>query len=195
MAEDALSFKGIDHVEFYVGNAKQSAHFYRQCMGFDIVARKGLETGCRDRTSYLLQQGDIRFVLTTALTPDHEISRHHSLHGDAVKAIALEVGNLDEVMQEVKSRGASIVKPSIPLEDDFGAIKIGEIAYVGDLVFRFVEREGYKGLFQPQYMHYSEKASFNSGLVSIDHMVTNVPLGGMNPLEEWFEKVLGFRNL
>src|SRR3989344_703080 len=110
MDEDALSFKGIDHLEFYVGNARQSAQFYRQCLGFDIVARKGLETGCRDRTSYLLQQGDIRFVLTTALTPDNEISRRHVLHGDAVKAIALEVGSVDEVVQEVKDRGATILE-------------------------------------------------------------------------------------
>ena len=197
MDEDALSFKGIDHLEFYVGNARQSAQFYRQCLGFDIVARKGLETGCRDRTSYLLQQGDIRFVLTTALTPDHEISRRHVLHGDAVKAIALEVGSVDEVVQEVKDRGATILEQQHYLKDKNGndsSVRIGEIAYAGDLIFRFVEREGYDG-FEPMYSPQEEKATFQPGLRSIDHVVTNVHLGEMNHYVNWFEEILGFRNL
>ena len=198
MSEDALSLKRVDYLEFYVGNARQSAQFYRQCMGFDIVARKGLETGCRDRTSYLLQQGDIRFVLTTALSPNHEISMHHSLHGDAVKAIALEVRSVDEVMREVEKRGADILQQPHYLEDKDGAesaVKVGEIAYAGDLVFRFVEREKYNGLFEPMYSPQDEKAVFRPGLKSIDHVVTNVNLGEMNRYVSWFENILGFRNL
>ena len=105
MSEDFLPIKGYDHVEFYVGNAKQAAHFYDKVFGFKPVAKMGLETGCRDRASYVLQQGAIRFVLTCALTPDHEIARHCALHGDGVKVIALEVSDAEAAIRETKARG------------------------------------------------------------------------------------------
>ena len=150
-AEDFLPLRGYDHVEFYVGNAKQAAHFYDKAFGFKPVAKMGLETGCRDRASYVMQQGVIRLVLTSALTPDHEIARHCALHGDGVKVLALEVPDVEAALREVKARGATILQPVRAMHDDHGVLKIGVIKYAGDTVFKFVERKGYRGVFAPGY--------------------------------------------
>ena len=114
---DFMPIKGYDHVEFYVGNAKQAAHFYDKTFGFKPVAKMGLETGCRDRASYVMQQGKVRFVFTSALGPDHEIARHCALHGDGVKVIALEVPDCDAAVREAKSRGATVIERSTALEE------------------------------------------------------------------------------
>ncbi len=196
MNEDFLPILGYDHIEFYVGNAKQAAHFYDKTFGFTPVAKKGLETGTRDRTSYLMEQGRIRFIFTSSLSPDHEISRHCALHGDGVKAIALGVRDCEAALAETKKRGATVLKGATRETDDHGDVITGEIRYAGDTVFRFVERNGYEGAFAPGFeaiVHQDERPEV--GLVAVDHIVTNVFLGQMNFWTRWFEEVLGFHNL
>ena len=192
---DFLPIKGWDHVEFYVGNAKQAAHFYDKTLGFKPVAKLGLETGCRDRASYVMQQGQARFVLTSALTPDHEINRHQALHGDGVKVIALEVDDTEAAMGAAKSRGATVCQPTEAFEDGQGVIKTGAIKYAGDTIFKFVERKHYRGLFAPGYQPIEAHGGESAGLVAIDHVVTNVHLGEMNYWTRWFEQVMGFSQL
>jgi len=194
-ADDFLPIRGWDHVEFYVGNAKQAAHFYDKVFGFRPIAKLGLETGCRDRASYVLEQGKIRFVLTSALTPDHEITRHGAVHGDGVKVIALEVEDCEAALRAVKQRNATILQPAQVFEDEYGTIKTGIIKYAGDTVFKFVERAHYRGPFAPGYQPIQARGSTPVGLAAIDHVVTNVHLGEMNYWASWFERVMGFTQL
>ncbi|MCG3137255.1 MAG: 4-hydroxyphenylpyruvate dioxygenase [Phycisphaerae bacterium] len=195
MSSDFMPIKAYDHVEFYVGNAKQAAHFYDKVFGFKPVARCGLETGLRDRASYLMQQGQVRFLLTSALHPDHEIARHVALHGDGVKAIALEVNDIEQTMREAKTRGATVLQPVTTLEDAHGVIKIGALRYAGDTIFRFVERRHYRGAFMPGYQPIEAHGTPGVGLAAIDHIVTNVHLGEMNHWASWYEQIMGFSNL
>jgi len=195
MAEDFLPIRGYDHIEFYVGNAKQAAHFYDKTLGFKPVAKAGLETGCRDKTSYVMQQGNVRFVLSSALHPDHEITRHCGLHGDGVKTVALEVRDVESALREVKQRGATIVQPAEAFEDAQGTIKIGVIRYAGDTLIKFIERAAYRGVFAPGYQPIEAHGSDEVGLASVDHIVTNVYLGEMNYWVRWFADVLGFTQL
>ncbi|MGE0479477.1 MAG: 4-hydroxyphenylpyruvate dioxygenase [Phycisphaerae bacterium] len=195
MATDFLPLRGWDHVEFYVGNAKQAAHFYDKVFGFKPVAKQGLETGVRDRASYVMQQGNIRFVLTSALEPDHEIARHCALHGDGVKAIALEVTDCDAAVNEAKARGATVLQPAQAFEDSNGVVKTGILKYAGDTVFKLVERRNYRGPFLPGFAPIQAHGSEPTGLAAIDHIVTNVYLGEMNFWTHWFEQVMGFSQL
>jgi 4-hydroxyphenylpyruvate dioxygenase len=192
---DFLPLRGFDHVEFYVGNAKQAAHFYDKAFGFKPVAKMGLETGCRDRASYVSQQGQVRFVLTSALRPDHEIARHGQLHGDGVKVVAFETLDAEAALREVKARGATVLQPLRVEEDEQGVLKSGVIKYAGDTVIKFVERRGYHGAFAPGYQPLDAHGSPPTGLAAIDHIVTNVYLGEMNYWVDWFERVLGFSQL
>ena len=192
---DFLPIRGYDHVEFYVGNAKQAALYYAHVFGFSPVARAGLETGCRDRASYVMQQGQVRLVLSSALVPDHEITRHCTLHGDGVKVVALQVGDVESAMREVKSRRATIVQPAQAARDDHGELKTGVIRYAGDTLFKFVERGDYRGVFAPGYEPVEGFTPEPTGLAAIDHIVTNVYLGEMNYWTRWFEQVLGFTQL
>jgi 4-hydroxyphenylpyruvate dioxygenase len=194
-AVDFLPIRGYDHVEFYVGNARQAALYYAHVFGFKPVARLGLETGCRDRASYVIEQGKVRFVLSSALAPDHEISRHCALHGDGVKVLALEVGDVEAAMRAVHARGATIVQPAQAVQDDAGVLKTGVIRYAGDTLFKFVERGKYKGAFAPGYTPLEGLSPEPAGLAAIDHVVTNVYLGDMNHWVRWFEQVLGFEQL
>ncbi len=194
-SEDFLHLRGYDHVEFYVGNAKQAAHFYDKAFGFKPVARLGLETGCRDRASYVMQQGQVRFVLTSALTPDHEAARHCALHGDGVKVVALETLDCAAAMDALRSRGATIVQPAAAFEDEHGTIRSGIIRYAGDTLIKLVERKDYRGVFAPGYQPLEAQGTPNSGLAAIDHIVTNVYLGEMNYWVDWYERVMGFRQL
>jgi 4-hydroxyphenylpyruvate dioxygenase len=194
-AADSLTIRGYDHVEFYVGNAKQAALYYAHVLGFRPVARRGLETGCRDRTSYVVQQGQVRFVLSSALDPDHEIARHCTLHGDGVKVIALEVGDIEDAMRAVKARGATIVQPSQTTQDEGGVLKTALIRFAGDTLFKFVERGQYHGVFAPGYAPLAGLAPQPAGLAVIDHIVTNVYLREMDYWAAWFGQVLGFRQL
>ncbi len=195
MARDFLPVRGFDHVEFYVGNAKQAAHFYDKVFGFKPIARQGLETGVRDRASYCLQQGNIRFVLTSALVPDHEITRHCALHGDGVKVLALEVGDAEAAVREAKTRGATVLQQAQAFEDAGGVLKTGVLKYAGDTVIKFVERAAYRGPFAPGYEPIVSNAPEPVGLASVDHIVTNVYLGEMDYWARWFERVLGFTQL
>ncbi len=195
MSEDFLPIKGYDHVEFYVGNAKQTAHFYDRTFGFKPVATRGLHTGCRDRASYVLVQNNVRFVFTTAYSPDHEVSRHCALHGDGVKAIALAVGDVEAAIRETRARGATVVKPPTAEEDEDGTVVTGEIKYAGDCVFRFVDRSNYGGQFMPGFDRVEAAGASPVGFAAIDHIVTNVYVGEMDYWARWFEEVLGFTNL
>lgn len=195
MATDFLPIKGYDHVEFYVGNARQAAHFYDKVFGFRPIAKLGLETGSRDRASYLMEQGKIRFVLTSALHPDHEVARHVALHGDGVKVVALTVHDADRAVREAKKRGATVLQEAQAFEDADGAIKTGVIKFAGDVVFKFVERTHYRGVFAPGFEPIAVQGSDAVGLGAIDHIVTNTYVGEMNHWSQWFEDVLGFTNL
>ncbi len=192
---DFLPLKGFDHVEFWVGNARQAAHFYDKAFGFKPVAYRGLETGCRDRASYVMQQGGVRFVLSSALVPDHEIARHCQLHGDGVKVVALESPDVPAAMAQLKARGATILEPATTAEDADGTVTTGVIRYAGDTVIRLVERSGYRGVFAPGYQPLEVAGTPSTGLAAIDHIVTNVWLGEMDYWVRWFQEKLGFTQL
>jgi 4-hydroxyphenylpyruvate dioxygenase len=195
MNKDFLPIKGYDHVEFFVGNAKQAAHFYHKTFGFTPVAKKGLETGSRDRASYVMRQGNITFVFTSAYGPDSAITRHCALHGDGVKVIALQVADVESALAEAKERGATILQPATTQEDEHGTVVAGGVKYAGDTIFRFIERENYRGPFGPGFQPIEAHGAPSVGLAAIDHIVTNVHLGEMNYWAKWFEQVLGFQNL
>lgn len=209
MTEDFLPIKGIDHVEFYVGNAKQAAHFYRTAFGFASAAYSGLETGSRERASYVLEQGKIRFVLSTALSPDHPISRSVHLHGDGVAVVALEVPDAASAYEESTKRGATgAIKPTQE-EDDYGVFRYSAIRAYGDTLIKFVDRSNYNGPFAPGYRAMNgvrgngQNGSGQNGrlrhkgvgLAHIDHIVGNVELGAMNRWVEFFAHTMGFSQL
>jgi 4-hydroxyphenylpyruvate dioxygenase len=194
-AHDFLPLEAIDHVEFYVGNALQAAQFYRHVFGFNIVAYRGLETGSKDRASYVIEQGQIRFVLTSALTPDHEIARHCQLHGDGVKVIAFRVKDVDSAIVETKKRGATVVQQPTTLEDKQGQVRIAAIKTYGETLHAFVNRSAYKGAFAPGFEKRDLPAKCDVGLAAVDHMVGNVELGAMNHWVDFYKTVLGFDQL
>ena len=194
-AQDFLPLEAIDHVEFYVGNAQQAAHYYRHMFGFDIIAYRGLETGDREKASYVIEQGNIRFVLTTALTPDHEVARHCQLHGDGVKAISFRVKDVEAAVRAVRARGATVVLPPTTMEDDQGSMRMASIRTYGDTIHRFVERAQYRGPFAPGFVEKRIAAPAGTGLAAIDHIVGNVELGAMNHWVNFYANVLGFKQL
>jgi len=197
MADDFMPLLGWDHVELWVGNAKQAAYFYEHAMGFTRTAYAGPETGIRDRASYVLEQGDVRFVVTSALREEHEITRHQARHGDGVRDIALAVPDATQAYREAVSRGArSVVEPHRE-EDDFGTVELSAIATYGDTIHTFVDRSGYEGAFLPGYVSVSENghAGTGVGLLNIDHIVGNVELGRMNDWVEFYERVFGMTNI
>ena len=192
--KDFLPINGTDYVEFYVGNAKQSSLFYRMAFGFKLVAYAGLETGLRDRASYVLQQDKIRFILTTPLLPDHPISDHLKLHGDGVRDIALWVDDAESAYAETTKRGARGVLEPIVLTDKFGSVRKASIALYGDTVHTFVERKNYAGVFMPGYVPAPEDTLARpAGLKYVDHCVGNVELGKMNHWVDFYTNVMGFR--
>ena len=194
-SRDFLPLNGTDHVEFYAGNAKQSAYFYRAAFGFRLVAYRGPETGTRDRVSYVLEQGKIRFVLTTGLTPDHPVSQHVRLHGDGVHSIALTVDDAEAAYRETTARGARGVQSPESLRDDSGNVRTSAIAAYGDTVHTFVERGDYRGAFLPGFTAAppADTIARPTGLVHIDHMVGNVGWGEMNRWVAFYRDVMGFR--
>lgn len=192
---DFLPIHGTDHVEFYVGNAKQSAHYYRSALGMSLVAYCGPETGQRDSTSYVLQQNKIRFVLTTPLRPDHPIAREILTHGDGVHDIALWVDDAESAYRETTKRGARGVLEPVVLRDEQGEMKKSAIATYGDTIHTFVERKNYRGAFMPGYrpVEGPDTVARPAGLDYIDHMVGNVGWGEMNTWVKFYEDVMGFR--
>jgi len=192
---DFLPLNGTDFVEFYVGNARQSAHYYRSAFGMKLVAYRGPETGTRDRASYLLQQDKIRFVLTTPLQPEGPIAEHIKKHGDGVHEIALWVEDAEAAYREATKRGArGILEPTV-LKDDHGEVRISAIAAYGDTVHGFVERKNYRGVFFPglKAVEGEDIVARPVGLKYIDHMVGNV---GWNQMDTWvnfYRDVMGFQ--
>src|SRR5690554_4411653 len=194
-AQDFLPILGTDYVEFYVGNAKQSAHYYKTAFGFQSEAYAGLETGLQDRASYVLKQGKIRLVLTTALNSESPIGEHVKKHGDGVKVIALWVEDARKAYEETTKRGAkSFMEPKVT-SDEHGEIVQAGIHTYGETVFMFTERKNYNGIFMPGYEKW--ESDYNPspvGLKYIDHMVGNVGWNQMNVWVKWFEDVMGFVN-
>jgi len=190
---DFLPLKGTDHVEFYVGNARQAAYFYRAAFGMRLVAYAGPETGQRDRASYVVEQGKIRFVLTTPLRSDHPIARHINWHGDGVRVIALWVDDARQAWYETTSRGALSAEEPHVISDEHGAAVLSSIRTYGDTIHTFVERSGYTGPFLPGYRAVTRDAAARPvGLLHIDHMVGNVGWHEMNRWVDFYAKVMGF---
>lgn len=192
---DFLPLTGTDYVEFWVGNAKQAAYFYRSAMGMRLAAYRGPETGTRDRASYVLEQGKIRFVFTTALSPDHPIAEHVRLHGDGVRDIALAVPDAEAAWRETTKRGARSVEEPRTLQDEHGTARISGIGAYGDVIHTFVERANYRGAFLPGFREVAEPdpVARPNGLLHIDHVVGNVGWGQMNTWVNFYQYVMGFR--
>jgi len=196
MTEDFLPLNGTDHIEFYVGNAKQSAFYYQSAWGYELVAYSGPETGVRERASYVLQQDKIRLVLTTALQPDSEIAKHHLKHGDGVKVLALSVDDAKKSFDETVKRGATAVMQPTVLKDEFGEVVISAIQTYGETIHKFVERKNYKGAFMPGFKAWKSKVKTTPvGLKHVDHCVGNVELGKMNEWVKFYEDTMGFKLL
>jgi len=193
---DFLPLNGTDHVELYVGNAKQSAHYFKTAFGFQDLAYAGLETGLKDRTSYVLKQDKIVLVLTSALTASSPVNDHLVKHGDGVKNVALWVDDAAKSWRETTSRGAESAFEPYTLTDDLGSVVLAGIKAYGDTVHVFVERTNYRGAFMPGYAPLNrEFQPADCGLKFIDHMVGNVGWGEMNTWVEFYAKVMGFNQL
>ena len=191
--KDFLPLNGTDYVEFYVGNARQASYFYRLAFGMSLVAYSGPETGVRDRASYVLQQGKVRFVLTTALRPDGEIAQHVHVHGDGVRDVALWVDNAKQAWKETTKRGARSIQEPYELKDEYGTVKLASIATYGDTIHTFVERDNYNGPFMPGYRaEAADPLARPTGLLHVDHMVGNVGRNEMNRWVDFYSDVMGF---
>jgi 4-hydroxyphenylpyruvate dioxygenase len=198
MAQDFMPLLGWDHVELWVGNAKQAAYYYEHALGFQPVAYSGPETGIRDRSSYALEQGDIRFVVTSALRPDHEIARHAHAHGDGVRDAAFQVADATDAYRQALQRGARGVHEPQWVEDEHGRVELASIATYGETIHSFVNREDYEGAFLPGYQAIESGNGLPEvgvGLKLVDHVVGNVELGRMEHWVEFYERALGFREL
>lgn len=192
--QDSLPLKRIDHLEFWVGNAKQAAYFYRMALGMDLVAYSGPETGVRERASYVLQRDKVRLVLSTPLSSQHPMAAHVHRHGDGVRCIAMEVDDARHSHRLTVERGAHSVAEPQSLKDDSGEAVLASIAIYGDTVLTFVERNAYQGVFLPGYQPRS-LAGPDYGIAAVDHIVGNVELGRMNHWVDFFARIMGFSQL
>ena len=195
-SNDTFPINGTDFIEFYVGNAKQSAQYYMHCFGFQLVAYKGPETGCKDRASYVLQQDKIRFVLTSALISNDEVARHYDMHGDGVKVLALWVDDARDAYAKAIERGAESAFEPYTIKDDDGEIVMAAIKAYGETIHTLVERKNYHGVFMPGFV--AKSSTYESkpvGLKFVDHCVGNVELGAMNKWVKFYQEVLGFKLL
>jgi 4-hydroxyphenylpyruvate dioxygenase len=195
-----IPLRKIDHVRFFVGNARQSAFFYRNAFGFDVVAYAGLETKVRYEAGYVLKQGEITFVLTSPLSEAHPESQRLITHGDGVMDIALDVPDVRAAFDEAVKRGARPVKPPEALEDEGGVYETASILAYGDTTHTFMNRDRYHGAFAPGFKpldpeRYQPSTSRPVGLAAIDHMVANVEEGKMNEWVQWYNRILGFTQL
>jgi 4-hydroxyphenylpyruvate dioxygenase len=200
MATDPLPLRRIDHVRFFVGNARQSAYFYRNAFGFDVVAYAGLETRVRQEAGYVLRSGDITFVLASPLTPDHPESQRLLLHGDGVMDIALEVDDVTAAYETTTARGAVGLVPPQRFEDESGTYESATIRAYGDTSHTFVNRDRYRGAFAPGYRpldpdRYRSASARPAGLKAIDHIVGNVEEGKMDEWVAFYQQVMGFSQL
>jgi 4-hydroxyphenylpyruvate dioxygenase len=191
--DDHLGLVDIHHIELYVNNAKQAAHYYQTVFGFEVTAYSGLETGVRDRASWLLEQGNIRMVLTSPLTGDSPIAEHCRVHGDGVRDIAMAVKNVYTAYEECIKRGARSVTEPREVRDDNGVVIHAAIATYGDTIHSLIDSSGYNGLFWPGFMERTSRISTEPvGIEYIDHCVGNVELGKMNDWVGFYRDVLGF---
>lgn len=193
---DFLPLHGTDYVEFYVGNAKQAAHFYKTAFGFQSLAYAGPETGMMDKVSYVIRQNKLTFVLTTPLRTNNPIADHIYKHGDGVKVIALKVNDARSAFEETTKRGGKAYLQPEVLKDDAGEVVLSGIHTYGDTVHIFVERKNYNGVFMPGFKEW--KSNYNpapTGLLYVDHCVGNVGWNQMNPWVKFYEDVMGFRNI
>jgi len=196
LTSDFLPLQGTDYVEFYVGNAKQAAHFYKTAFGFQSLAYAGPETGMKDRVSYVIRQNKLTFVLTTPLRTDNEIADHIYKHGDGVKVLALKVEDATSAWKETTQRGGNSYMPPTTLKDDNGEVVLSGIHTYGETVHLFVERKNYAGAFMPGFREW--KSAYNpasTGLLYVDHCVGNVGWNQMNPWVKFYEEVMGFTNI
>jgi 4-hydroxyphenylpyruvate dioxygenase len=196
-ATDFMPLEGWDHVELWVGNAKQAAYFYEHAFGFTPTAYAGPETGVRDRASYVLEQGEIRLIVTSGLRADSEVTQYAARHGDAAKTIALRVPDATEAYRQAVQRGArGLVEPR-RVDDEHGTIEFAQIGTYGDVNHKFVDRSGYGGPFAPGYRSVSPNGqpSRGVGLKALDHVVGNVELGRMDHWVEFYERVFGMTNI
>jgi 4-hydroxyphenylpyruvate dioxygenase len=194
--KDFLPLHGTDYVEFYVGNAKQAAHFYKTAFGFQNLAYSGPETGVKDRASYAIRQNKLTLLLTTPIRANNPIADHIHKHGDGVKALALAVEDAASAWEETTKRGGKSYMEPKTLSDEHGEVVMSGIHTYGDVVHLFVERENYRGPFMPGFRKW--KSNYNppdTGLQYVDHCVGNVALGRMNPWVKFYEDVMGFRNI
>jgi 4-hydroxyphenylpyruvate dioxygenase len=193
---DFLPLQGTDFVEFYVGNAKQAAHYYQAAFGFQPIAYSGPETGNRETVSYVVRQQKLTFVFTTALRPEHHVAEHVHRHGDGVKTLALRVDDATGAWKETTARGGQSYLEPITLTDECGEVTLSGIRTYGDTVHLFVERKDYQGIFMPGFREWKSACHASStGLLYVDHCVGNV---GWNQMDRWvsfYEQVMGFRNI
>ncbi len=191
-----MPLDGWDHVEIWCGNAKQSAYFYEHAFGFTRTAYAGPETGVRDRASYVLEQGDIRFVLTSGLRRDGEVTQFACRHGDGARVIALQVPSADDAYRAAVQRGAQGVAEPKRVEDEYGSLELSSIATYGEVIHTFVNRRDYAGPFAPGYVStLADGRGGGVGLKAFDHVVGNVELGRMNYWVEFYERVFGMTNI
>ncbi len=187
-----LPVNGFDHIELYVGNALQAAYYYQHGFGFDLIAYRGLETGERDKVSYVLKQGQVYIVLTGSLKPDNEIAEHIRLHGDGVKTIALDVQDASSAFSTTVARGAKAAMSYQEFNDENGIFKQASIHTYGTTIHTFVERAGYKGSFAPNYKKIKNRPGNPVGLLAIDHVVGNVEVGKLSQWVEFYKRIFGF---
>ena len=201
---DFCPIRGFDHIEFYVGNAQQASMYYSKCFGFTRVARQSLDTGSRELASYVLRQGDIRLVLTTALHSEHPVARQVLEHGDAVGVIGLAVPDAERAHREATSRGAESAFGLREVEDSSGVFRRAAIHAYGDTLIEFVDRQDYDGVFAPGFEAVNggiENADgdvengHGVGLRTVDHIVGNVELGAMDRWVDFFSRTMGFSQL
>jgi len=194
---DFLPLQGTDYVEFYVGNAKQAAHYYMSAFGFQPLAYSGPETGVKDRASYAVRQNKLTLVMTTPLRPNNEMADHIYKHGDGVKAIALRVDDAAKSWEETTKRGAKSYLQPKQLKDNDGEVVVSGIHTYGDTVHLFIERRNYNGQFLPGYREWGNLyyKPVETGLLYVDHCVGNVGWNQMNPWVSFYENVMGFRNI
>ncbi len=191
---DFLPLHGTDYVEFYVGNAKQAAHYYKTAFGFQSLAYAGPETGVKDRASYVIRQNKLTFVLTTALKQNNEIADHVRKHGDGVKMIALKVDDATSAWEETTSRGAKSFMDPTHTSDEDGETVMSGIHIYGETVHLFIERKNYNGVFMPGYRKWeSDYNPTDTGLFYVDHCVGNVGWNQMNKWVNFYEEVMGFK--
>ncbi len=194
MSLDTFPIRRVDHVRFYVNNARQSAYYYKNAFGFDIVGFCGLETGQQNEVDYVVQQGDVRFVFSAPIRPGHEMGRLIGEHGDFVQDISFEVDDVDEAFKKAVDRGARPAREPFTLSDENGEVRLASIHTYGEVIHTFINRDNFKGRFLPNFKDMDEKG-VPIGLKDVDHIVGNVELGKMNYWVDFYANVLGFEQI